>query len=87
MQEPFRSPHCDEGNPLIEAAKLDAKPALTRPAHAGTNGAAGNLAPIRMRPSNPVCTNVRAGHDETPSPEPVEIQLQSILQTNTLARA
>jgi hypothetical protein len=39
----------NEGDPLIEAAELDAKPAFMRVADIGANGAGGNFAPIRMR--------------------------------------
>ena len=36
----------EENDPLIEAAELDAKPALVRAAHVRANYASGNLAPI-----------------------------------------
>jgi hypothetical protein len=50
----------NEDDPLIEATKLDAKPALLFAAYVGANHAAGNLAPVRMGPSNPAYANVRA---------------------------
>jgi len=40
----------NQDDALIEAAELDAKPALMRAAHVRANGAGGNFAPIRTRP-------------------------------------
>jgi hypothetical protein len=36
----------NENDQLIEAAKLDAKPALMRAAHVGANHAGGNFTPV-----------------------------------------
>ena len=75
----------NEDDPLIEATKLDAKPALLFAAYVGANHAAGNLAPVRMGPSNPAYANVRTELDEAPSREPVQVEFQAILQTNSFA--
>jgi hypothetical protein len=65
----------NEIDPLIEAAKLDAKPALMRAAHVGANHAGGNFAPIRVRLSNSSNADVSAVSNKSLSSEPIEIQL------------
>jgi hypothetical protein len=77
----------NEYDPLIEAAELDAKPALMRAAHVGANQAVGNFPPVRMRPPNSTGTDVCAASDESLSSEAVQIQLQSILEANTFTRS
>jgi hypothetical protein len=69
----------NEDDPLIEAAKLNPKPAFILATHVGANHAVGNVAPIRVRPSYSAKADVCPGFDETVSSEPVQIQLQSIL--------
>ena len=55
-----------ENNPLIEPAKLDAKPAFVFAAHFGTNNTAGHLSPVGMRPDNPTYANVGTALDKAP---------------------
>ena len=70
----------NENDPLVEAAKLNAKPALMRAAYVGTNHAGGNFAPIRVRPSDYLNTDVSAASNKSLSSEPIEIQRQAVLQ-------
>ena len=77
----------NENDPLVEAAKLNAKPALMRAAYVGTNHAGGNFAPIRVRPSDYLNTDVSAASNKSLSSEPIEIQRQAVLQTSALAWA
>ena len=74
-----------EDDPLVEAAKLDAKPAFVLAAHVGANHAGGDIAPIRVRPSNSPNADVRTRLDEPLSSEPVQIQPQSVLKANSFA--
>jgi len=63
----------DKCNPLVQIAKLYAKPTLTLSADVRANNAGGNLTPVRMGPSNSAGTDVRAGLDEALSSKPIQI--------------
>jgi hypothetical protein len=63
----------NERNPLIEAAKLDTKPALMLTGHIGADETGGNFAPIRMRPPDSTDANVRVALNKPISGKPVQI--------------
>jgi len=75
----------NEDSPLVEAAKLDAKPAFVVAAHIGADYAGGYVSPIGMRPCNSTETDVRAALDKSFSSEAVQIQPQSALKANSFA--
>jgi hypothetical protein len=68
-----------QGDCLIQIPELNSQPALVVSAHVRANHAAGNFAPVRMRPPDTARANVRASPNEAVSSEPVQIKLQSVL--------
>src|SRR4051794_8391263 len=65
----------NESDPLIEAAKLDAKPAFVTATHVRADAATGDFAPVRMRPLNSTNADVRTAPDETVLSKPVQVEL------------
>jgi hypothetical protein len=82
------SPVRSQFDPLVKASNLNLEPAFKRPCHVCADPAARDVSPIRMSPFDPPKANVRAEPNESVPREPVQVEFQSILETNpvTLSR-
>src|ERR1700751_3679001 len=74
----------DQGYELDQAPNLDTQPSIGWGAHIGGNQPVGDLSPVGMRPSDLPKTDIRSELDEAIPRQPVQVELQSILQAHSL---
>jgi hypothetical protein len=79
------SPLSGKGDPLIKVANLYPEPASKLIGHVCTDQTARDVSPIRVGPFDPPEPDVSATSDEPVSHQPIQVELQSVLQAHTVA--
>jgi hypothetical protein len=71
---------------LRPAADFDFEPSMEIAGQIGSDAAGSNLAPVGMRPPKETPGKCVAT-DETVTDQPIDVQLQTVLQANALVRS
>ena len=77
----------DQGYPLNESTHRDLKPSMARVSHVGADHTACDFSSMRVTPRDTSCVDIGTELGEALSGEVIEIELQSLLKANSVARA